>query len=79
METIVDAAVRTKDGNVFVGRRHHLILQQHYPHTKGGIQGFLTSEERFVTREEALQIALAAGQIKEKKYNKSRLFSEELW
>lgn len=79
METIVDAAVKTNKGEIFVGRRHNLILQQHYPHTKGGIQGFLTSEGRFVTREEALQIALIAGQIKEKKYNKSRLFSEELW
>lgn len=79
METIVDAAVKTNKGEIFVGRRHHLILEKHYPHTKGGIQGFLTSEGRFVTREEALQIALAAGQIKEKKYDKSRLFSEELW
>lgn len=79
MKTIVDAAIKTTDGDIFVGRRHHLILQNHYPHTKGGIQGFLTSERRFVTREEALQIALDAGQIKEKKYNKSRLFSEELW
>lgn len=79
METIVNAAVKTKKGDVFVDRRHHLILQNHYPHTKGGIQGFVTSDGRFVTREEALQIAIAAGQIKEKKYDKSRLFSEELW
>jgi len=79
METIVDAAIKTTGGDIFVDRRHHLILKRHHPHTKGGIQGFLTSEGRFVTREEATQIAISSGQIKEKKYNKSRLFSEELW
>lgn len=39
-------------------------------------QGFLTNKNRFVTREEAAEIALKAGQIKEPK---NRLFSEDLY
>lgn len=39
-------------------------------------QGFLTSRNRFVTRREAAEIALVAGQIKEMK---KELFSEDLY
>jgi hypothetical protein len=39
-------------------------------------QGFLTNTNRFVGREEAAQIAFAAGQIKEQT---TRLFSEDLY
>jgi hypothetical protein len=39
-------------------------------------QGFLTSEGKFVNREEAYQIALKSGQIKS---NNNRLYSEDLW
>lgn len=40
------------------------------------IQGFLTNTNRFVSREEAAEIAFAAGQIKEQT---TRLFSEDLY
>lgn len=43
--------------------------------------GFLTSAGRFVDREEALRIAVAAGQplIDHPSRHASRLFSEDLW
>lgn len=43
------------------------------------IQGFLTSKNRFVGREEAKIIALDAKQIVEPTINKTDLFSEDLW
>ena len=39
-------------------------------------QGFLTSENRFIDRVEAVEVALQSGQIKERK---KELFSEDLW
>lgn len=42
------------------------------------IQGFITSSGRFVDREEAAQIALHSGQIKELKFG-SELYSEDLY
>jgi len=42
-------------------------------------QGFLTSTGRFVTREDALQIAIAAGQIDKGHYSDTMLFSEDLY
>lgn len=41
-------------------------------------QGFLTSEEKFVDREEAAKIAIAAKQIEKLKWP-PRLYSEDLW
>lgn len=40
------------------------------------IQGFLTSRNRFVDREEAAELAFQNGQIAEEKL---RLYSEDLW
>jgi hypothetical protein len=40
------------------------------------VQGFLTSDDRFVDRREAAKIALAAGQVKEEL---KVLFSEDLY
>ncbi len=61
-----------------IGRRHNDILarfgKSYLDVTK---QGFYTSYGRFVSREEALQIAKDAGQIKE--INSNRLFSEDLY
>lgn len=42
-------------------------------------QGFLTSTGRFVSREEALQLAIAAGQIDYGHYSDTMLFSEDLY
>ena len=42
-------------------------------------QGFLTSKNRFVNREEAAKIAIKSGQIKEVKYFKNKLDSSDLY
>lgn len=71
-------------GFVVTGRRHHNVfntmeilsnnisLHTQYDH----IQGFITSKDYFVTREQAALIALAVGQIKEPT---TILFSEDLY
>lgn len=70
-----------KTGIVVCGRRHHNCLMTFAEfaydrdHTKVK-QGFLTNEDRFITRKEAAQLAYKCGQIsKEQK----TLFSEDLW
>jgi hypothetical protein len=80
MEKIVLAAIKFKDV-IWLGKRHNQIFEDIVKDTfiipTRTEQGFLTSKCRFVTREEAKEIAFQAGQIKEKK---SLVFtSEELW
>jgi hypothetical protein len=75
-----------KAGIVVAGRRHHNCFAQltlMFPggeyrraHRENLVQGFLTSEDQFVTREEAALLALAAGQIQKPL---PRLFSEDLY
>lgn len=82
MERITAAAIRL-DGVVYTGPHHHWIIY-YLVRTLNrkpivGEQGFMTSLNRYVDREEGAKIAIAAGQITELKYNKSELFSEELW
>ena len=45
----------------------------------GMCQGFVTSDGRFVSREEAFQIAAEAGQIVEHHGPDGMLFSEDVW
>lgn len=66
--------------------RHHTILHAMDDHVADlamhagpASQGFLTSAGRFATREEAVLIAVAAGQIDKPKFNSTQLFSEDLW
>lgn len=61
---------------IHLGRRHHEIINNAKGELKGGIQGFYTSDSRFVTREEAAIIAYNNNQITEPK---KLLFSEDLW
>jgi hypothetical protein len=57
--------------SALTGRRTNIV-----PHT----QGFLTSKNRFVNREEALEIAEKAGQIPETvEIRGGRLYSEDLY
>lgn len=69
-------------GYVVCGRRHHNCFALLSYLADGGYikdekeQGFLTNTDRFVDRKEAVQIALASGQIQEPKHY---LFSEDLW
>lgn len=64
--------------SIEIGRRHNDILAR-FGKTNLDVmkQGFYTSYGRFVNREEALQIAKDAGQVKET-YSE-QLFSEDLY
>lgn len=69
-ETIVQAAMKFPDGEIFTGEQHSEILAK-LPWEKLRTQkeaenGFVTSKGRFVSRKEAEDIAFDAGQIKVK-------------
>lgn len=73
-------------GIVFCGLRHpHCLYQMvaitgKYQHEAGKeIQGFLTSENRFVDRKEGAKIALSCGQIDKLQYSSESLYSEDLY
>ena len=72
-----------KEGFVITGRRHsdcyNTLICLNYDINKNfeDIQGFLTSNNRFVDRKEAYNIALECGQIEERE-NKL-LISEDLY
>ncbi len=81
-----------ESGFVICGRRHHNCISIFaqmvgFPYDERGlrlmnteIQGFLTSTDRFVGREEALEIALRENQVKDiKQIRGQRLFSEDLY
>lgn len=88
MERIKCVAIMDVFGRLFSSdapARHHNVLHQMKnagaDHV-GSDQGFLTSDGRYVDREEALKIATAAGQMKPRQpgqYNGPELFSEDLW
>lgn len=67
-------------GLVVCGYRHHncILLAHQFIETKDGIEGFLTSDNTFVTREVAYNIAEAAGQIKGETYGRI-LYSENIY
>ena len=67
MSLRIVAAANRKDGCVFTGAHHHLILWQMSccGAGKGGEQGFLASDGRFVDRKEARIIAQAANTVHE--------------
>ena len=73
------------DGIVVCGRRHHniyltvadMLKKDYKEHTfDDGVQGFLTSDDRFVDRKEGGQIAFDAGQTAKLT---ECLFSEDLY
>ncbi len=76
-------------GFVVCGRRHHDCYGTIYVLSKGSReyleleteQGFITSDNFFVTREIAWEIAEKANQIKEdnRRFTQGRLFSEDLY
>ncbi|TFD15514.1 hypothetical protein E3T26_06950 [Cryobacterium sp. TMT1-21] len=87
-ERIVAAAIQ-HSGVVFTGRRHGLIMQQmvdlgfidvedRSQRIYSEMQGFLTSENRWVNRKEGMQIAIDANQL-DYKEQFPELFSEDLW
>lgn len=88
-EKIARAAIRYR-GEVWSTAppgRHHTIIQCHSrmcgrPGILGiedrGVTGFLTTQGRFVEREEAGVIAIEAGQTERLKWG-AHLYSEDLW
>lgn len=92
VERIVAAAVRThiRVNDDWVGvvhsapppARHHTIIHAMHrlrPEPFLGEQGFITSTGRWVDRQQAMGIAVAAGQVPPEKVTAPRLFSEDLW
>jgi len=80
-EEIRHAAVRTKCGMTLLGKCHADCFMQgdktgFKMSSRAEDQGFITSLGRFVGREEAADVALAAGQVAE---SVKILFSEDLW
>lgn len=75
-------------GIVVCGRRHHNCISIYHALTgkttcdrETDIQGFLTSDNRFVDRKEGYQIAQAAGQLLHDMHDKTNpiLISEDLY
>ena len=87
MEKVICASIHKPgeedlNGNplIYCGLRHAYILWQsksvsRHPHH----QGFITSKNRHVNREEAREIALKAGQITENTYSSRDLYSEDIY
>lgn len=77
---IIHAAVRTSDGgNSLIDKNHPSIFEKApkgYFEKRGQVQGFLTSEHKFVDRFEAAKIAVAAGQVSKDVINGGSLTSE---
>lgn len=63
--------------------RHHHILHAMPAQNDGVVgpeaQGFLTSTGRWVDRQTAMSLAVAAGQVDPSKVRMPHLFSEDLW
>lgn len=83
---IVAAAIRTADGIIHIaerpGRHHTIINALSRPGGRAILpdeQGFLTNEGLFVSRGEALAIAMNAKQIVHKHHSFSELYSEDMW
>jgi hypothetical protein len=85
IETIERAAVKRLGEVTSLPRpaRHHnvlhLLASQVGRETESWEQGFVTSSGRFVDREEAFRIAVAAKQIIKKHPPAEILFSEDVW
>ena len=70
IDSYVHQPKNIQTGYVVCGRRHHNCIMLNAvlsgrKTTENDIQGFLTSQNRFVDRKEAANIAYKAGQIKD--------------
>lgn len=80
-ETVDRVAVEFDDVTIALPKpsRHHDVIRLHVEltgHRGSGRQGFVTSEGRFVVREQAALLAFGAGQTRTRRI---RLYSEDLW
>ena len=83
LSRIKEAAI-CLDGKVWTGHRHGDVIQKMVKEgctkIRESKQGFVTEDGKFVNREEAFEIALACGQIKETEVGGQRtLVSEDLY
>lgn len=87
-EIVICAAVRLSDGRIARGHRHHncnRVIREDWlvtdPSLSDGEQGFMTSRNRFVGREEAMALQLSAGipSADPSGYRSRELFSEDLY
>lgn len=78
----IQAAAILRDGRIWTGRRHHLIIRQMVIELGPGAkpindpQGFTTEDGRFVDREEAARLAFESGQMDRVV---ASLFSEDIF
>ena len=95
-EIVICSAIRLPNGKIFRGHRHvdcartakeYVIWnggfepgEHHWHPSLSGNQGFITSRNRYVGREEGLQLQIAAGiQSIRGGYHSTMLFSEDLY
>lgn len=85
-ERVLEAAMKMPDGEIFRGKRHNDCItaaastgRYEKPVTEGAVQGFWTSAERFVDREQGARVALENKQIRWLNYSSTLLFSEDLY
>ena len=90
---LVASAVKMSNGSIFVGKRHGDCFKNYRDimmssgnnwtedllkaNSIGNVQGFITDDLRFLTREEALEHARAFHQVGDGAI--LELFSEDLW
>lgn len=79
---VIHAAISAKNGIVYVGHRHHdcfaTMAACGVSHI-GATQGFVDAIGQFLTREMALQNAIANNQIIKKHSPSDKLMSEDLY
>lgn len=84
VERLTSCAILLADGTVLKGHRSHYMLRSNAgwdnpsQHARGTQDGFWTSEERFVSREDGLRIAKRSGQVPER-FDRELLSSDILW
>lgn len=88
-EICICAAILDGTGKIWRGHRHADAISTATeagvsllpPHPPGGWQGFVTSRNRFVNREEGMQLQIKAGIPSSDRggYRGDRLFSEDLY
>ena len=70
MKKIIGAAIKGPNGTLYIAASHciaghdYVELTGKRPFPGGDAQGFVTDSLQFVSREEAMQIALDAGQVR---------------
>jgi hypothetical protein len=89
-EKIICAAIKLETGEIFYGHRHNNCIeainsQLSWDLSRSQIkkiekeQGFVTSDGRFVDRQQAWKIAESAGQIIRQSGGKGTLYSEDIY